>query len=233
MRAHSKSTSHFKRGGILGKVLGLLVVSVVGVWGFLHAGTFLVVEDGFESADVALILSGDPMGRSLAARDLYRQGRVQSILVIPEPPNPLEDELSEIGLVETNRLPLSQRILEASGVPRTKIKFLANSADGTFDEAQSVKRGFQRAGIFPDSLALITSPYASRRARFIFRNVLRGPSIQVHAYPDPYEAFSSQQWWTKPRNALDVVMEYHKFAVNLIQVGIDRFSEIKDRKPTS
>ena len=48
-----------------------LVVVALGIYGFLHVGSFLAREDALQEADAILVLSGTPMRRPLEAADLY------------------------------------------------------------------------------------------------------------------------------------------------------------------
>jgi len=199
----------------------VLLVSAVGVALFFpHAGQFLVVEDEFAHATVALVLSGDPVRRSLAARDLYRQDRIDGILVIPEHEDPLEEELVRLGLLAPNLPPWSERVLVASGVPRSKITVLPEPADGTITEALQV-RAFLR-GRFPPMLVLITSTSASRRARFVFRQILKHEPVTVLCSPNLRDGFQPQRWWRHPRNALTVVTEYQKLLANALTLALTR-----------
>ena len=192
----------------------LLVAVVAGGLFFPFAGKWLVVEDTFPHADAALVLSGNPVQRALAARDLYRQGRINRIFVIPEPPNPYRGELEKLGLLEASDEAWSERILVSSGVPKSSIVFLPDPADGTITEARHVREFLH--GRFPGSLVIVTSQFASRRARFIFRQLLKPEHVAVFSYPSPYDLFQSDHWWTQPRNALNVVMEYQKFIFNAL-----------------
>ena len=193
-------------------VLALLALAATGSVCFPFAGKWLVAEDAFTHADVAVVLSGNPVQRSLAARDLYRQGKIDSILIIPEPPSPYQDELEKLGLFERSEKSWSERILIASGVPASRIAFLPEPADGTITEARHLV-GFFR-GRFPNDLVIVTSKFSSRRARFIFRRLLNPLHVKVLCYPSPYDEFQSARWWAQPRNALTVVMEYQKFLAN-------------------
>jgi len=190
---------------------------LLAVFFLLHAGELLVVQDSFSRAEVALVLSGDPIRRALAARDIYVQGRVDRILIIPESADPvLSRELDKLGLGDPTGTQLSVRILTAAGIPAAKIALLSSPADGTIREAAAVKRYFAEHP--PSSIALITSKSASRRARFIFRSFL--PMTRVFSSPSGYDMFESRRWWFKPRNALTVVMEYQKFLANCIEMPL-------------
>lgn len=198
----------------LGVGLVIVVGVVAGALLFPRAGQFIVAEDHFTYAEAALILSGDPIRRALAARDLYRQGRIGQILVIPDPSGSAEEELMKLGLVPPSSL--AERILVKSGVPRSKITFLPEPADGTIVEAQRVRRFLEDR--YPQRLAVITSKFASRRACFIFRRVLS--NVEILCSPTPYDPFSSDRWWATPRNALTVLMEYQKFLANAVTLTL-------------
>ena len=199
-------------------VATLLAGILGGAWAFPRAGTFLVVEDQFSHADIALVLSGDAIHRSLAARDLYRQGRVDRILVIPEPVDPAMEELIRLGLIDPALPSWPERILVASGVPRSKITFLPEPVDGTIREAVRVRALLKDKP--PSSLVVITSKFASRRAGFIFRHVLRREVGAIFCYPDPSDPFAPSRWWAQPRQALYVVMEYQKLLANALTLAL-------------
>ncbi len=212
-------SSSKRDGGILIKGVAFLGVCALAGWGFLEAGNFLVVEDPFDHADVAIVLSGDPTGRLLAARDLYRLGRVDRVLIVPEPPRPFEQELVRLGLVDSTSPPFSRRILEASGVPAAAFEFLPEPVDGTIHEAVRVQQWLMSRQKNPRRVVVITSRYASRRARWLFRHFLRDGTTQVVVYPNPYDLFVADRWWSNSRNALHVVMEYNKLVANFIQLN--------------
>jgi uncharacterized SAM-binding protein YcdF (DUF218 family) len=193
--------------------VGCGLLAAAAAWAVPRAGAFLIVQDAFDRAEVALVLSGGPVARTLAARDLYRQGRVSRIAIIPEPPDPAGEELVKLGLVDPAH-PFSERILTASGVPQDRIAFLPRPAEGTIDEARLSRAFFQ--GRWPRTLVLITSKSATRRARFIFRRVCRNEPVAILAHPTPYDPFEPRRWWTHPRHALHVVMEYQKFFINAL-----------------
>ncbi len=215
----------------LGVALSLFAVSglLAGGFFFPRAGEFLVVEDRFTHGETALMLSGDPVHRALAVRDLYRQGKIDRILIIPEPPDPVEGELARLGLLDPKLPPWSERILVASGVPRANIAFLPEPADGTLREALLVRKSLK--GKPPKSLVLVTSKFASRRARFIFRHLLKHEKVTVFVYPNPHDPSVADRWWSQPRNALHVVVEYQKFLTNGIQLALGNLLLSQSRPP--
>lgn len=205
-------------------VLVLLAALLLAIGLFIpHAGSWLVVQDPLTHTEVALVLSGLPTSRALAARDLYRQGLVKDIWVIPEPIQKIEgemvrqevfEELAHHSLIDPTREPWAQRILVSMGVPPERIVVLAKPAHGTINEAQMVRETFH--GRLPKRLVIITSKSASRRARMIFRRAFQRDGVEVLSYPTPYDPFEPVRWWSQPRNALTVVTEYEKLLVNAV-----------------
>jgi uncharacterized SAM-binding protein YcdF (DUF218 family) len=179
-----------------------------------YAGTFLVLDQRFDTADIALVLSGDPVVRTLAARDLFREARVRRIVVIPEPPRGarIEAAMATLNLADS-RISIAEQILIASGVPASAVAFLPEPADGTIVEARRVKQ-FLKGAPAPRRIALVSSKFSSRRACFIFRQVLK--DVEIVCAPSSYDAFDAHVWWKPPRNALNVVMEYQKFIANVL-----------------
>jgi uncharacterized SAM-binding protein YcdF (DUF218 family) len=184
---------------------------------FVAAGALLVERGEVRDADLAVVLSGEPVTRALAARDLYRAGQVRAVLVIPEPRRAalVEAELRRLGLEEIVRGRIAERILAAGGVSPEALAVLHSPADGTIVEARRV-RAFLRERP-ARRIAVVTSTIASRRACFIFRRVLDG--VDVVCAPNPYDGFDRGRWWRQPRHALLVLMEYQKLVANSVMLA--------------
>jgi uncharacterized SAM-binding protein YcdF (DUF218 family) len=214
--------------------VGCGLISLLGaVVLFTQAGTWLVVKDPFGHAPVAVVMSGLPISRSFAARDLYTQGRVDRLLIIPEPPNKIEGEvvpdrltheLTRWGLFDPTLPQWAVRILTAAGVPETAISVLPRSVNGTINEAQAVRSWF--GDQVPKQFVVITSPSASRRARVIFREIFRDDEVQIVLSPTPHDGFLPERWWTSPRTALTVVTEYQKLLANALTLLAMRFHPV-------
>ncbi len=209
-----------RRGGLALLLLVLLVVAALAVVAVPRAGRFLLAEEPVPHADVAVVLSGGAVIRALAAADLYRQHRIDRILVIPDPPEPGRDRLVQLGLVDPKQPPWPQRILTASGVPADRIASLPYPIDGTINEARAVREFFGDHP--PKTLVIVTSEFASRRARWIFRRVFRDQPVTVLSEPSHYDMFQTDRWWAQPRNALMVLTEYEKFASNALTLALQR-----------
>ncbi len=207
-----------RNGSFTRNFFGLAVVGLVLALFFLQAGKFLVVEDSFTHAEVALMLSGKPTGRALGVRDLYREGKVDRLWVILEPPayGPIYQALLEINLVQSGDSQWSERILAASQVPQKKIT-LFPGVHSTLEEAKMIRDHLAQEKS-PSRLVLVTGKTHTRRARFIFRSILKNQQIEVLVYPTPYDSFEPVRWWSRPKDALRVFDEYAKLLVNSVEL---------------
>jgi uncharacterized SAM-binding protein YcdF (DUF218 family) len=94
-----------------------------------------------------------------------------------------------------------KEILLLKRVPEDAINFFSQGHVSTVEEAESLKKVL---GDKPVKLLVVTSPYHTRRAKAIFKNVL--PNAEIRAVATPYEHFDTQ-WWTDKDSAIAVVLE--------------------------
>lgn len=179
-----------------------------------YAGEFLVRRDALTRADVAIVLSGEPSTRTLAARDLYRERRIRRIVIIPEAQRDaaVQRELDALRIATPPSL--VPRILLASGVPSSAFVVLPDAAEGTIEEARRVEAYLRDER--SRRIVVITSKFASRRACFIFSRVLKGREILC--WPTPYDSFEPRTWWRHPRDAMQITMEYQKLVANALML---------------
>lgn len=180
---------------------------------------FLIVPNKPIDADIAIVLSGGGTSRTLAARDLYKNGSVKKILLIPESNeiSEVDRELERLGIQSIKSNEFTQRILEISQIPKSDIMKLPDSINGTINEAKAVKAYFEKEQLML-SLAIVTSKLSSRRQCYIFRNVLIG--FKVQCYASPYIKFYTDKWWNFPRRSLNILVEYLKFTTNIFALLI-------------
>jgi uncharacterized SAM-binding protein YcdF (DUF218 family) len=209
-----------RRGGRL-VVLVAVLLCLVAVLVLPRAGEFLVVEDSFDHADAVVVLAGAQFRRVFGARDLYQQGRVGQVLISPEPVEPaIAPELARLGLPDQNRL--HEAILTGSGVPAASIAFLPES-ESTIMEAQRVREYF--GDRLPPRLAVVTSRLATRRACFIFQQVLHDTRILcVPTAYDPYGPASPDVWWARRGSYVIIATEYQKLFVNTVELVLARIA---------
>ena len=185
----------------------LLYVFRAGWLGYL--GRSLVVDDPSATADVAVVLSTgvDYLPRLLQAAHLYREKRVNKILINGNRKTDAIRELEKQGFVPACDWPEnSLRILEMHGVPREEV--WAVSAEDVFDtvsEAQTIKPFLQNNGV--NSLIITTSKFHTRRALYIWRKVL-GTDNNIYISAAVDDPFDPDSWWQDGRQVKQVMGEY-------------------------
>ncbi len=167
---------------------------------------FLTVKDVPKKADLIVVLSGNPIPRSLWARDLYKKGFSKQILLIPPRTDPLRHELDKIG-IKKHKYHLAQRILMASGVPLSSIHQLPTHAGNTKDETRLVKNYAAEHGV--KSILLVTSTINSRRQCRTFKQALT--AVQISCQGSRYNRIKYDR-----KTSLRVITEYVKFAANIL-----------------
>lgn len=196
--------------------IGLLIILLMITWTNLRGiAAFLIVPQIPINADIAVVLSGGSIPRVLAARDLYKNGSVKKILLIPEPSgtSSADKELHKLGISRMKANEITQRILEASQVPPSDVLTLPHSINGTINEAKAVDEFLED---FPKikQVAIVTTKLNSQRQCYIFRQVLADTEILCHA--SPYDNLNIDNWWTHPRQALGIFIEYLKLISNFL-----------------
>jgi uncharacterized SAM-binding protein YcdF (DUF218 family) len=174
-----------------------------------YLGSVLVVNDSQARADVAIVLTTgvDYLPRLLQAAQLYRDKRVQSILINGNRKTDAIRGLEQQGFVSACKWDEnSLRILEMYGVPREKIWSVeAEDVFDTVSEAQTIKRFLQKNNI--NSILITTSKFHTRRARYVWRKVLdREEGIYASAAVD--DPFDPDAWWKYGRQVKQVMGEY-------------------------
>ena len=194
---------------VLGLILTLWMfrVSILQV-----TAEFLVIDDIPEGSRFAVLLAGGNNLRPRRAAELFHQGVVESILVCQVQVNEFENE-TIVPNVTTQQI----EALEGHGVPRTAIVVLPGKlgVTSTYDEAVAVKSYIEEQQ-YGDPLVVVTNAFHSRRARWIFRRVLRAHGV-VGATTAGYDGFDETDWWKHENGLVTVNNEYIKLAFYLVR----------------
>jgi uncharacterized SAM-binding protein YcdF (DUF218 family) len=198
---------------LLGKVVRLLVVVIVVALAlyvgspFILAalGRYLVTSHPTRTADLAVVLAGEPFLRVPAAARLYHDGLVPAILLMAGKRPPGLDDLRGIGIRYPDDGEISLGILEGLRVPRAAVRQTPDRVDSTAEQAAAVARFLNSHPA--RAVTLVTSKSHSTRSYKIFRDGLpREVQLAVHAAPaDPFDA---DRWWRTPGYLRQVVHEY-------------------------
>jgi uncharacterized SAM-binding protein YcdF (DUF218 family) len=177
-------------------LLGLFAILLATALALSNApAAFLAVEDPLDSADAALVMTGDVgFERTKAAARLVRDGEARLLVLTGGEPWPGDSaaSLREAALRE--------------GVPGERIRFEDQSTD-TRESLVNVAPILREEGV--RTLILVTSPFHQRRAFLAARRVLPGIRIvnrPVRTRPWP----PVRPWWRDAATRGTVLQEYAK-----------------------
>ena len=156
------------------------------VWLAGHAGTALVVEQQIEAPEAILMLASHEWERLPAAAALARR-HPESLVLLTAPP---------VVTIYNCHL-CGERVdwLVREGVARERIRVLPGSGN-TYGEATAARR---YAGKEPFTrLAVVTTPYHTRRALATFAAVFDGSGIDVGTVPAAPAQAVPGWWWLQP-----------------------------------
>ena len=182
-----------------------VLLFLLAVEAFLHAGTWLVREDPVEKAQIVVVLSGGLPQRALAAADVFKVSGANEVwLTRPSEPGAAMQELHlpYAGEEQYNRMVLIDR-----GVPPASIRVLPPPINNTADELQAV---FEELRARPNAAVIaVTSKAHTRRVRAIWNVLSKGtPRGHLVVRAAPRDGFDPAHWWRSTNDALSVVREY-------------------------
>lgn len=158
------------------------------------AGRVLVAAGGPGPADAVVVLSGDPLGARVerGVEALGASGAARLVVSL-QAAGPVYDPRDDL-----------LAFLAARGVPESSVR-LVGPATSTAEEAGLVAGLARRCGW--GRLIVVTSPYHSRRAGWLFRRVLPGTDVTTVASD---QAVRPWTWWAHGRETEDVLLEWVK-----------------------
>ncbi len=194
----------------------LLAFFILGLMLFKQAGNWLVVADKPVKADAIVVLMGAVHERIPEAVNLYK-AEFASQLIFPDDYEDSPPEVGPDGSLLHNDAAKARRLSNQFNIPDSLINIVKGPAINTQAEAEIIAAYLEHhPGM--DSLLLVTSPYHSRRASFIFRNEFssKGLNITLISVPSRYSTFNPGQWWQSANDRSTVFLEYTKIAYNLL-----------------
>ena len=172
-----------------------LIVLLRSLWLPLIGGA-LIVSDPLRPADALLPLAGDTERIDYGVT-LIMAGYAHWLALsnMPTPPGP-----RYIDQMRQNAI--------AQGVPSAKIVEMPGTVTTTYEEAIGALQLARTKGW--RSLLVVTSPYHTRRARIILRNVFGGSGIEVSVVPVADGWFAPTTWWFYEKGQNAALNEYLK-----------------------
>jgi uncharacterized SAM-binding protein YcdF (DUF218 family) len=195
------ATEHLSmRGGRRVRCVGLALLSATALLVLVASDLpprFLVVEDPPESADAALVMSGDlNFDRTRAAALLVLDGKARLLVLTGGAPwgGDSAESLRDFAV--------------KAGVPLSRIRY-ENTSLNTRDSVVNVQSILRREGV--KTVVLVTSPSHQRRSFLAARRAL--PGIRIVNRPVRKEPWPpARPWWADARTRGIVAREYLKLA---------------------
>ncbi len=179
---------------------------------------FLIVRAELARADVVVVLSGSSMydERVRHGISVLQEGQAKTIVLTNDGLRGRWSRRRQANLTSVERA--RDAILDA-GVPEQQFVVLKPRVHSTFDEAVTVRRFAEAGGI--RNVLVVTSPYHSRRALWVFRRVLEPAGVRVGIdSPLPGEQSPrAGEWWLSRVGWHSVALEYVKLVYYRIKYG--------------
>lgn len=192
------------------RVLLILFALVLGLW-LSHRwwlpgiAAWLEVSDPLAAAEVVVPLGGGKE-RVLYAARLYREGYARWFLATDMP--------LDVPGIRERYAELVAREAIWQGVPASAIVLSERTVKTTQAEAVEILRLAQARGW--RSVLVVTSPYHTRRARWVLTEVFRKSGLQVRVQPSPEEGYSPENWWQSSEGLRNTWTEYLKLGLRLL-----------------
>lgn len=186
----------------------ILISIVLLVFGpLLNAvGRFLVIDDPIQHADIIHVISG-PEYRTRYGIQLMQEGWADEIFFTGGWCEPLECYIGEY----------SRELAVYEGVPPDLIAIDDSKISTTFEEVGLLKEYIEDKGKVVKSVIVVTDPFHSRRARWVYRQVF-GDEITIIMAPVPFDqAGIPDRWWLNREMAVMVFKEYIKNAYYFVR----------------
>ena len=220
----SKSWQAGRRRNLSGRRLALraIVSAAVCVLAFAALASpiarFLIVRAEPVRADVVVVLSGSSVYDERIRRGIgvLSEGRAQSIVLTNDGLRGRWSRRRQANLTSTERA--KDAVLDA-GIPEQRLIILPQRVNSTYDEAVAVRGFAEKAGI--RNILVVTSPYHSRRALWVFRRVLEPAGVKVGIESPAPGELSPQpgRWWLSRTGWHSVALEYVKLVYYWIMHG--------------
>lgn len=160
-------------------------------------GQALIVSDPLTHADAVVPLAGDTE-RVLYSAALLHQGYAPRLALTSMPPTDIEWTYAR----QARDLALRK------GVQPDQIIEVPGLNTSTYSEAQTIRQFAEQHGW--RTLLVVTSPFHTRRARIILRDVFRDSGVDVRVRPVEDAWYKPERWWRRPMGRRMTILEYLK-----------------------
>ena len=185
-------------------VLGVALVTTLGVLGFRSLGRWLIISDALAPAHAVVVMRGGYPFRAIEAGVIYGEGWAPEVWLTRTRADEAAEALRRLGMRAGTEDVANRVLLVRLGVPADAIRLLNGTAAHTADEVKLVAAELGRVG--GDAVIIVTSKPHTRRVRATWRVVVdeRPAAIVRYASDDPFHA---DRWWRYTPDALSVTRE--------------------------
>ena len=181
---------------MLKRILVVVLLGIIAIFLFRHAGSFLVVNDP-EPADLILVLGGgDNDLRYWNGVRLMHEGYAHHLIL---------DVFAKGRTFGNSDIDLAKEFLNRPTPGQSTLCPLPENS--TYDEARYLQQCLADTGA--KSILVVTSQYHTRRARTILQHRLPQYHFSFYAAPDPY--YFGTRWWTNRQWAKTTLAEWERY----------------------
>jgi uncharacterized SAM-binding protein YcdF (DUF218 family) len=191
------------------RLTGLALAAIVGLAVLSRAGSALVIERPVGQPDAIIMLASHESERLPAAGALARQHPTSVVLLtVPK----------DITEYNCERCTIRTEWLGQEGVERTRVHTLPDRTANTRDEALAVLAYWRRNPF--NRLAVVTSPYHTRRSLSLFETIFAGTGVAVGVYPAMTSPAIPSRWWFGSYDRGYVIYEWAALAYYRLKYGV-------------
>jgi uncharacterized SAM-binding protein YcdF (DUF218 family) len=173
----------------------------------VQMGSFLIYQDRIEPADAIIVLGGGPKERVTQGIELAKNKYGDWMMFTGEDIDPLFGAHSHWALE-------AQKLAVFNGIPKDKTIPITNSTstrdDATLSKAICLEKHFR-------SLIVVSEPYHTRRAHYVFNKVYKETGIKIMVYPVQHSRYKRDGWWKYKQGYWDTNTEYQKMLYYLLK----------------
>jgi uncharacterized SAM-binding protein YcdF (DUF218 family) len=198
-----------KKVGISFGVVFLLVLQLVVFRSFwlTRVGSFLIYQDTIAPADAILVLGGGRRERVVQGLELWKKHYGSCLLFTGEWDEQVFTDPTHWAL-EAQKLAVSYGVTKDNIIPILDSQ--STRDDATLSKEVCFKRHFR-------SLIVVSEPYHTERAHFVFEKVYKNSGIKIMIYPVQNSWYKRNTWWKSKGGFWDTNIEYQKFVYYLLK----------------
>jgi uncharacterized SAM-binding protein YcdF (DUF218 family) len=178
---------------------------------------WLLMEDSVPvKAGALVVLRGDAdYSRAVGAARLFKAGYAPRIFVSTAVRDRAATSMASLGVGIPKEQDLISSILVQLGVPAEAIVLdVQEPGGGTLGEAKRLRAMAKKENC--RGLLVVTSWFHTRRTAAIMRSVLAGSGLEAQVVRTPDDPIGPQDWWHYRYEAVNVLLEYAKWAIWLV-----------------